>query len=59
MKANKKSIQKPKTTVLKKIVVREISTKQVVIELLPTKANQAKATNMAAMADIEVIRVYE
>jgi hypothetical protein len=48
---------RPKT--LTKIVIKEKSTKKVIMELLPTKKNEVKATNMADMADIEVVRVYE
>lgn len=54
-----KSVGKPTPKKLIKIIVKEISTKRTVIELYPTKANERKAMNMEAMADIEVIRVYE
>ena len=51
---NKKSTQK-----LQKIVIKEISTNKVLLELPPTKASETKANRMSAMADIEVIRVYD
>jgi hypothetical protein len=49
--------QTPKKLV--KITVRDSTTGTVIVELLPTKANEAKATNFAAMQGVEVIRVYE
>ena len=50
---------KKKNGKLLSIIIRERSTKKTIVELYPTKANKAKAANMSAMQDIEVIYVYE
>lgn len=42
---------------LLKIVVKECG--EVLMELLPTKQNEEKATRMSCMGEIEVVRVYE
>ena len=44
---------------LLKIIIKDINTKETIMELLPTKANEATARNMSAMAGVEVVRVYE
>lgn len=52
----------PKKQVPKKLVkitVRDSATETVIVELLSTKGNEAKAANFAAMQGVEVIRVYE
>lgn len=54
---DKASKKKPKRLI--KITVREADTKKIVIELLPTEKNRKKAINMAALAGLEVIRVYD
>ena len=51
--------RKKVTKKLLKIVIKEKSNNKVLMELLPTTANQVKARRMAIMGDIEVIRVYE
>lgn len=52
-------MEKLKPKALTKIIVKEISTKKVLMELKPTKSNETRASYLAAMEDLEVIRVYE
>lgn len=49
--------QTPKKLI--KITIKEKSTGKIIVELLPTRANESKAINMEYLSDIEVIRVYE
>ena len=42
-----------------KIVIKEASTKKILMELPPTKSSETKANRMSCMEDIEVIRVYQ
>ena len=58
MNKTKNTVKKKTGGKLLKITIREKSKNQVLMELLPTRANIVKARNMAYMADIEVINVY-